>query len=148
MCVCVCGHCGEILTSIVYSFDIPVPVEIVQDPIETTHFAGGNITLSCTASGVPLPTIIWLKDGEELVEDARVSYANTTILDTPNQGQVLSVLSFFDLQLTDDADYACRATNPGAYDNSFTVTSNSSHLNVQRKQMLGGHYCLHNFLKC
>ena len=73
-----------------------------------------------------------------------MSYTNTTILDTPNQGQVLSILSFFDLQLMDDADYACRATNPGAYDNSFTVTSNSSHLNVQcKQQFLGGHNPLH-----
>ena len=107
-------------------------MEIVDDPVETTHFAGGNITLSCTASGVPLPAIVWLKDGEELQQDARVFYANTTLRDTPNRGLILSTLSFADLQLTDDADYACRATNPGAYSNSFTVTSNSSHLNVQR----------------
>ena len=101
--------------------------------METTHFAGGNITLSCIVSGVPLPTIVWLKDGEELLEGARVSYANTVLLDTPNRGLVLSTLSFADLHLTDDADYACWATNLGAYSNSFTVTSNSSHLNVQRK---------------
>ena len=117
------------------SLKFTVPVEIVDDPVETTHYAGGNITMSCNASGVPLPTIIWLKNGEELLQDARVSYANTTLIDMPNEGLVLSTLSFTDLQLTDDADYACQATNPGAHSNSFTVTSNSSHLNVQRKQI-------------
>ena len=113
-----------------------VPALIVANPTNITHFAGGNISLQCTASGIPTPTITWLKNGQSLPisDDGRVSVDNTMILDTPNQKTILSRLVFQGLLLTDDADYRCEANNTGANDNVFKVTSQTAHLTVQRER--------------
>ena len=101
--------------------------------METTHFAGGSISLYCRASGIPSAAFVWYKDGQQVIEDGRVAISNTTVTDTPNEVIIQSTLSFADLMLSDDADYLCEATNPGAYDTTFTVRSDPAHLNVQRE---------------
>ena len=115
-----------------------VPVEIVNDPVDTVHFAGGNISLSCNASGVPLPTFSWHKSGDEYLsdEDPRIIITNRTLIDEVNEGLVESTITFLDLMLSDDADYHCSASNPGAHDTIFNVSSNQAHLSVQCKTIV------------
>ena len=112
-----------------------VPVEIVNNPVDTIHFAGGTISLSCNASGVPIPTFSWHKNNDEYLsdDDPRIMITNRTIIDEVNEGLAESTITFFDLELSDDADYHCQASNPGAHDTVFNVSSNQSHLLVQRK---------------
>ena len=112
-----------------------VPVEIVDSPIDTIHFAGGNISLSCNASGVPIPTFSWHKNDFEYLsdDDPRIIITNRTIIDEVNEGLAESTITFIDLILSDDADYHCQASNPGAHDTVFNVSSNQSHLTVQCK---------------
>ena len=119
-----------------------VPVEIVQDPVETTHFAGGNVSLFCSASGIPSAAFVWYKDGQEVFEDGRVTIFNTTLTDMPNEIIIQNTLSFTNLMLSDDADYSCEARNPGAYGTIFVVRSNTAHLNVQRKNDYISSFCL------
>ena len=110
-----------------------VPVEIVQGPVETTHFAGGNISLYCRASGIPSAAFVWYKDGQQVFEDGKVAIFNTTLTDTPSEIVIQNTLSFTDLMLSDDADYLCEASNSGAYGTVFVVESDPAHLNVQRE---------------
>ena len=118
-----------------------VPVEIVQDPVETTHFAGGNISLFCSASGIPSPAFVWYKDGQQVFEDGRVTIFNTTVTDTPNEVVIQNALSFTNLMLSDDANYFCEASIPGASDTVFVVQSDTAHLNVERTYAKTSYVC-------
>ena len=110
-----------------------VPVEIVQDPMETTHFAGGSVSLTCSASGIPSPAFVWFKDGQQMFEGGRVTILSTTLTDTPNKVVVQSTLSFMNLMLSDDANYFCEASNPGAYGTTFVARSDTARLIVERE---------------
>ena len=103
----------------------------MEDPVDTVHFAGGSINLTCTVFGVPYPEVIWFKDGVQLSADDRISFSNVTISLTPNEIIDQSTLSFTDLELSDDADYFCQGSNPGAFDAVFIVDSATAHLQVE-----------------
>ena len=112
-------------------FSFPVPVAIVEDPVDTVHFAGGSINLTCTVFGVPYPVVIWFKNGVQLSADDRISFSNVTVSQTPNEIIDQSTLSFTNLDLSDDADYFCQGSNPGAFDAVFVVDSATAHLRVE-----------------
>ena len=114
-----------------FAYFFPVPVAVVKDPVDTVHFAGGSINLTCTVLGVPYPVVVWFKDGVLLSEDNRISIRNITLLQTPNEIINQSILSFTNLELSDDADYFCRGSNPGAFDVIFVVDSARAHLTVE-----------------
>ena len=61
---------------------------------------------------------------------------NRTIIDEVNEGLAESTITFFDLELSDDADYHCQASNPGAHDTVFNVSSNQSHLTVRCRHVV------------
>ena len=109
----------------------PVPVAIVEDPVDTVHFAGGSINLNCTVFGVPYPMEVWFKNGVLLSEDDRISISNVTLSQTPNEIIDQSILSFTELELSDDADYFCQGSNPGTFDAVFIIDSATAHLTVQ-----------------
>ena len=108
-----------------------VPVAVVEDPVDTIHFAGGSINLTCTVFGVPYPVVVWFKDDMLFSEDDRISISNITLSQSPNEIIDQSILSFTDLELSDDADYFCQGSNPGAFDAIFVVNSARAHLTVQ-----------------
>ena len=103
------------------------PVAIVEEPVEVAHYAGGSVTLSCSASGTPSPDIVWFKNGQPIIQNDQVS---ASVQSTSNMGVIQSTLSFASLMLTDDADYYCEASNMGA-GNTNSATSHSVHLSVQ-----------------
>ena len=108
---------------------VSVPVEIVANPVNTVHFAGGEISLQCSASGIPEPSISWFKNGQP-INDNRITASSVFI---PASNAVLGTLTFQGLLLADDDDYRCEANNTGAGTTVFIVTSQSAHLTVQRK---------------
>ena len=55
---------------------------------------GDNATLQCTATGIPLPSIIWTKDNRQLLNES-------TALVVPN------------IELKDAGTYVCKAKNLG-----------------------------------
>uniref|UniRef100_UPI0037E9B6AB hemicentin-1 n=1 Tax=Semicossyphus pulcher TaxID=241346 RepID=UPI0037E9B6AB len=85
-----------------FDLDILVPPSIVDGGtvLDTKVKEKHNITLSCEASGNPLPEIKWLKDGQLLVPDRR--------------HQVLSHGRFLQIsaaQVSDTGRYSCQASN-------------------------------------
>ena len=106
-------------------------MEIVENPMNTTHFAGGNIFMNCSATGIPSATFVWYKNEELLLNDERVEIFNTILVQTFNEIITQSMLTLFNLNQFDDASYFCKARNPGAHELEFVATSNSAHLYVQ-----------------
>ncbi|KAG7230562.1 hypothetical protein INR49_025278 [Caranx melampygus] len=85
-----------------FDIDVLVPPSIVNEGtmVDTKVKEKHNITLTCEASGNPVPEIKWLKDGQPLVPDRR--------------HQVLSHGRFLQIsgaQVADTGRYSCLASN-------------------------------------
>lgn len=79
---------------------------ILDSPENSTASIGMPVSFTCSASGVPLPDISWLKDGSLLNSDAY------NITDTTNGTYLVrSVLVIENLQLTSAGKYSCTAFN-------------------------------------
>uniref|UniRef100_A0A3B4YMT4 Ig-like domain-containing protein n=1 Tax=Seriola lalandi dorsalis TaxID=1841481 RepID=A0A3B4YMT4_SERLL len=55
---------------------VQAPPEFVQWPQSVSRPAGGSAVFSCTASGVPEPHLIWLKNGKLLTPSGNVKLTN------------------------------------------------------------------------
>uniref|UniRef100_M4AS98 Ig-like domain-containing protein n=1 Tax=Xiphophorus maculatus TaxID=8083 RepID=M4AS98_XIPMA len=55
---------------------VQAPPEFVQWPQSVSRPAGGSAVFSCTATGVPQPHLIWLKNGKLLAPGANVKLTN------------------------------------------------------------------------
>ena len=69
-------------------------------PVEVTE--GTVAKLSCRVSGSPKPTVTWLKEGENVVLDSRV---------TGDTNEDVSSLYFKETVLDDEGEYECKAQN-------------------------------------
>lgn len=101
----------------------------MANPVNTVHFAGGNVSLQCSASGIPTPTITWFKNGAEMLASGDRLTVNS--IQTPDTA--VSTLVIQGLLISDDADYQCEANSSGPGVTVFTATSLSAHLTVQRE---------------
>lgn len=60
--------------------DRPPPV-IRQGPVNQTVAVDGTLVLSCVATGSPVPTILWRKDGVLVsTQDSRIKQLETGVL--------------------------------------------------------------------
>lgn len=111
-----------------------VPAEITADPPVSgiDHFRGGTTNISCSAFGLPLPTVTWYKNNEVLSLDDRV-FVSEDISINDIEGNITSTLIFSIVELIDNASYYCIANNTGAPGNKFIVQSTSSFFFVTRK---------------
>ena len=134
----------------------PVPVAVLEDPKDITHFVGGSINLTCTIFGDQRLEVVWFGNDtliseadcinitndifEEFVwfnndtlirENNCFNITNTIIEETPNGITVQSSLGITNLLLADDVDYFCQGSNPGAFNNTFQMNSTSAHVTVQ-----------------
>ena len=79
---------------------------------------GNNITITCEATGIPLPTILWAFSGRILMSDS----VNTTTVN----GDVLRVterLTIMNVSREYTGMYTCSANNSVGSDNSdITIT--------------------------
>ncbi|XP_060933914.1 hemicentin-1 [Limanda limanda] len=106
-----------------FDIDILVPPSIVNEGsvVDTKVKEKHNITLTCEASGNPVPEIRWLKDGQTLVPDGR--------------HQVLSHGRFLQIsgaQVSDTGRFSCLASN------SAGDRSRHFHLNVLVSPTIAG----------
>ena len=91
-----------------------------------------TVTFECSATGIPPPTITWLRNGMELndMTDSRVAVDDPTEMDFPrdNDGETVSVVTrTLNLINTTDGDsgmYFCMLTNdadPGTDTEEFEL---------------------------
>lgn len=71
-------------------------------PSDFNASAGGNVTFSCIATGLPEPNITWYKDGQEIVDGV-----NTTVL----LRRTASTLTLQNVDHSDAGVYWCNGSN-------------------------------------
>ncbi|XP_069576352.1 immunoglobulin superfamily DCC subclass member 3-like [Brachyistius frenatus] len=79
---------------------VQAPPEFVQWPQSVSRPAGGSAVFSCTASGVPEPHLIWLKNGKLLTPSGNVKLNNGN-----------TTLAITRITPEDEAIYQCIAEN-------------------------------------
>ena len=78
---------------------------------------GQDVSFNCTAEGIPIPRIIWRKDGRLIIPNHKRSIAqssNSTRLRSsiiPGVVQVTSILTITGLTVSDNGSYSCGADN-------------------------------------
>ncbi|XP_057304600.1 hemicentin-1-like isoform X2 [Hydractinia symbiolongicarpus] len=84
------------------------PVEIYQRPPEVSRVSefDAGYNMMCDASGLPLPTISWLKNGVMFLS-SNYSIRNITL----NSSAVSSILTIKNVQQSDHGNWTCRAHN-------------------------------------
>ena len=103
------------LKGIVFFF--PDSAEITFDPEAEIKSEGENLTLSCNATGNPVPTISWTKDGSPVNQSGRISFS-------ADEKQ----LTITNVNRTDSGEYRCMASNSLGND-----TSSASTVDIQCK---------------
>jgi len=88
---------------VLFSLHSVVPL-LLTGPSATNATISENLTLSCNASGYPVPTILWTHNGTTL-DDTENNRATVT----PSTGlrSVLSVLTVSMGAIDDSGEYAC-----------------------------------------
>lgn len=73
------------------------PVSVVIGT-RVTMLPGGRLEITCRASGIPEPSISWLRQNKQITSSGRFSIVNTT-------------LSIYPTQLDDRGFFTCAANN-------------------------------------
>lgn len=87
-----------------------VPLILTGVNISEPLKIGDNISLSCTATGIPLPSLQWYKDNIVIMNESMISVSikETNIGDVPS---TVSILHLSSLNEFDIGTYGCQATN-------------------------------------
>ena len=89
---------------------------ILQEPhAQNVTYLQGLIVLSCNVSGFPIPSVTWLHNNTEVMEEVpRVNIStveyNENSVDLTQFGRAFSTLTIVTPNFNDSGDYACRAT--------------------------------------
>ena len=91
-----------------------------EDPLNVRAAFGDPISLNCTATGIPLPTIIWEenKTGSSITDDE--VYDITTMV--AENGTVISVLEFVAFDGVNGSQFGCLAENRAGQSGSELAT--------------------------
>ena len=76
---------------------------ITVGPIDTPAMLGGGAILTCTVTGIPLPTITWMN------QDGNTAGIASDMITSANI--IMSTLTFIDLQVDDFGNYECMVNN-------------------------------------
>ena len=104
---------GEFTIQISLNVRLVIVLELVQVGNQNvTVDAAGQVSFECIATGLPLPTIVWLKDGNLFpILSQRVVLSATN-----GSTNVTSILSISELVSTDEGKYTCKAVQEGTFD--------------------------------
>ena len=76
---------------------------------------GGNITINCTADGIPQPNIVWRRNGQLIESTSRlkidVSGGSSGFRSIPDVVSTTSILTITNVKGIDNGSYSCRADN-------------------------------------
>lgn len=87
-----------------------VPVIVTGVNISEPFNIGDNISLSCTATGVPLPLVRWYKDNIVIMNESTI-FISTEETNTGGESFTVSILHLSYLNEFDVGVYGCQATN-------------------------------------
>ena len=95
-----------------YFFPIGLAPELVEVPRNQSIDIGANVTFNCTATGLPKPSISWIKnnDSSALQSNPRVTFINNPNSLT-NQKTPHSQLFITGTKKEDFGKYQCEAKN-------------------------------------
>ena len=116
----------------------------------------GDMTLTCSATGDPTPTIFWLKDGIVLSNSSRRNVTSTFNMSNADNMFTISTLLVSEVMLADNGSYTCRAVSgnvspiPGqtAWTFQLDVKRESLHLSHQLLFIPLLHSYIHTYLLC
>ena len=102
-----------------YLFDNVLQViikPVVTEYVNTSGIIGREATLTCKASGEPLPEVTFLKEGSAVPYTTGVQSSDDRIIvDTSREGEFAQAkLIIRDLLRSDDGLYSCIAKNQGS----------------------------------
>ena len=89
-----------------------VPPSVTTFPEDSEVVIGNNITLTCSASGIHLPSVTWSRGGETIFGSSREIITQTVV----NGTLVLSELIISDSEQRDTGNYSCSANNSAGVD--------------------------------
>ena len=74
---------------------------------------GENVSLNCTADGIPQPVILWRKNGQLLLNTSRVTIISSQESNGfhINYFPTTSVITIKDLRRNDNGNFSCQADN-------------------------------------
>ena len=74
---------------------------------------GQNVSLNCTADGIPQPVILWRKNRQLLLNTSRVTIVSSQESNGfhTNYIPTTSVITIKDLRGNDNGNYSCQADN-------------------------------------
>ena len=73
--------------------------------------AGDSVLMTCNSTGVPTPTITWLKDNSSLSPSGKISISTDVSLLPSGISSITSSLEIQGLVLSDTSNYSCKAVN-------------------------------------
>ena len=103
------------LQSLIAFYIVAAQLYTVGEPVVKQR--GQNVSFSCTANGVPMPIIVWRKDGQLTIQNNKRNIAQSSnstgfrANTIPGVVQVTSILTITDLTGSDNGSYSCRADN-------------------------------------
>ena len=96
------------ISDLLSTFFIPVVPQVVIYPNNTEILAGATLIFACVGYGIPLPSIVWEKNGQRLSNDSRrESWQETVVLG--NHTFQRSYLQLCGTVEGDSGDYGCRS---------------------------------------
>ena len=115
--VCIDDHCS--------THPITVAVSITQSPVDTSVNRESSVNLTCTATGVPTPMIIWYKqlnNGTLQLISGTGAYSISAVTSDVNRTSQLTIPN---AAVLDTGNYLCRAFNL-----AMNTTSDAAYLTV------------------
>ena len=96
---------------------ISVAPSINPEVMDRAQTEGGNASLTCQATGEPVPTISWYFNDTLLTDGTKYTTSETSV----NTTTISSTLTIMSVQSSDVGTYTCNATNVLSNDTSSGV---------------------------
>ena len=100
------SNCFSFSFSLSFSL-LSVPPTVTTPLASLEVVIGGNITLTCSASGIHLPSITWSRGGESIAGSSREVITLSVVNDT----FLTSEIEIANTEQRDTANYTCSANN-------------------------------------
>ncbi|KAI8509365.1 hypothetical protein Bbelb_132130, partial [Branchiostoma belcheri] len=101
------------------------PATVTQHPMDQTIDVGGQVTFTCSSTGVPTPAITWYNDSSAIT---RGQISDNVIEVIGQNYAVTSILTITSVGREDNGVYKCASSNANGV---YTVTSQAARLTVR-----------------